>query len=108
MSEINLSADFVKQDIKTEAITEFDLENLSELAGSYEALFSKRAKLYSQRNLKEKQLSEDHYKDLILEHYTFLKRPVIVNANQIFIGSTKQIKEALKESRSKNGWIGES
>lgn len=82
---------FVLQDIKNERITIAQLEEMQKLSGSYEALFSRRAMLYKERNLKEKQLSETDYKDLILDHYTFLKRPVIVVDNQIFIGNSKNV-----------------
>lgn len=86
------------QDIKTEAITEKQLEKMQGLAGSYKALFSKRARLYRQRELHEKQLSETDYKNLILEHYTFLKRPVILGDSQIFIGNSKKMVAAAKEA----------
>ncbi|HAT68946.1 MAG TPA: hypothetical protein DCS22_00475, partial [Flavobacteriaceae bacterium] len=51
-----------------------------------------------QRNLKDEDLIEDDFRDLILEHYTFLKRPVIINNDQIFIGNSKKVIEAAKES----------
>lgn len=86
------------QDIKTKAITEKQLEEMHSLARSYEALFSKRARLYRQRGLHEKQLSETDYKNLILEHYTFLKRPVILVDSQIFIGNSKKTVAAVKEA----------
>ena len=47
-------------------------------SGSYEVLFSKRAQLTKKRKLNERQLSEESYKSLLLEHYTFLKRPVLI------------------------------
>ncbi len=85
------------QDIKENEITVKQLEELKALAGSYEALFSKRAKLYKERDLKNENLTEEDYKSFILEHYTFLKRPVIVINNQIFIGnSSKTVDAALK------------
>ena len=68
------------------------------LAGSYEALFSKRARLFSERQLKDKQLEDKDYEALILEHYTFLKRPVILVNNQIFIGNSKKVVAAAKET----------
>jgi len=68
------------------------------LAGSYEALFSKRAKLYKERGLKDELLTEDDYKRFILEHYTFLKRPVVVNENDIFVGNSNKTVEAAKAS----------
>lgn len=78
------------QDIKTEAITESQLETMKEMEGSYEALFSKRAQLYRQRGLNEQSLNESDFKNLILEHYTFLKRPVMLIDDQIFVGNSKK------------------
>lgn len=89
---------FSLQNIKTENITSEQLEEMQKLAESYEALFSKRARLYKERNLKEKSLTEDDYKELILEHYTFLKRPVIINSDQIFIGNSKKTVEEAKQN----------
>lgn len=84
------------QDIKVENITQEQLEEMKELAGSYEALFSKRARLYRQEGLHEKTLSEADYKEWILKHYTFLKRPVVIIDNEIFIGNSKKTVEAAK------------
>ena len=86
------------QDIKTQAMTEVQVEEMQKLAGSYEALFSKRARLYRQKGLHEKQLSETDYKKLILEHYTFLKRPVVLIGEEIFIGNSKKVVEAAKKA----------
>ncbi|MEM7380302.1 MAG: ArsC/Spx/MgsR family protein [Bacteroidota bacterium] len=86
----------VLQDIKTEDITAEQLKEMAALAGSNEALFSKRARLYQARNLKEQQLSEKDYALLILEHYTFLKRPVMLINGQIFIGNSKKVVAAAK------------
>ncbi|MCB0371444.1 MAG: hypothetical protein KDD31_00375 [Muricauda sp.] len=86
------------QEIKTEHITEEQLEEMKALSGSFESLFSKRAMLFRQRGLHEKQLSESDYKALILEQYTFLKRPVILVDGQIFIGNSKKTVQAAKEA----------
>lgn len=86
--------DCILQDIKNEAITVAQLEEMQQLSGSYEALFSKRARLYKERNLKEKSLTESDIKALILEEYTFLKRPVLLLENKIFIGNSKKVVEA--------------
>lgn len=95
IKELNLPSDFVFQDIKEEEITVTQLEDMHKLSGSYESLFSKRAKLYKEMDLKNQKLEERDYKHYILHHYTFLKRPVIIIENQIFIGnSQKTIKEA--------------
>ncbi len=88
------------QDIKTSPITEEQIDQLFNLAGSFEALFSKRARMYKERNLKDKSLGENDFKDLILEHYTFLKRPVMVLEGEIFIGNSKKTVLAAKEKTS--------
>lgn len=98
LKELEPLEGFQMQDIKTEAITKEQLEEMHDLAGSYEDLFSKRAVLYRERNLKEVDLKEDDIKALILEHYTFLKRPVILVEDQIFIGNSKKTVEAAKKA----------
>lgn len=87
---------FDLQDVKTTKISNEQLEEMMHLAGSYEALFSRRSRQYAARNLKEKQLSEADYKKLILEEYTFLKRPVIIVDKEIFIGSAAETIDKLK------------
>ena len=86
------------QEIKSQPLSEAQLEELRSLAGSYEGLFSRRAMLFRQRGLHEKTLSETDYKDLILEHYTFLKRPVAVIDGAIFVGNSKKVVAAAKEA----------
>jgi len=98
MNEIELPQAFIKQDIKTDPLTEEQLDELYNLSGSYEALFNKRARLYRERGLNNEKLDEEKYAELILEHYTFLKRPVIVNNDQIFIGNSKKTVAAAKEA----------
>lgn len=98
MKQLNLPEAFEKQDIKKDPITVKQLEFLKALSGSYESLFSRRAKLYKERNLKEEVLTEEDYRRFILEHYTFLNRPVIVNHDKIFIGNSKKVVEAAKNS----------
>lgn len=98
LKELNLPSSYTLQDIKTEAITVKHLEEMKALAGSYEALFSKRSKLYKEMDLKNQDLTERDYKHYILEHYTFLSRPVIINGNDIFIGNSKKVVEEAKKS----------
>lgn len=88
---------FEIQDIKKDPISEDDLERLKTLSGSYESLFSRRAQKYKALNIKGFVLSENDFKTLILEEYTFLKRPVIIDGNSIFIGNSKKNIEALKQ-----------
>lgn len=98
IQELNLPESFEFQDIKNDDITENQIEEMQKLSGSYESLFSKRARLYRERDLKNKELKEADFKTLILEHYTFLKRPVIINEDEIFIGNSKKTIAAAKES----------
>ncbi|WP_298555844.1 ArsC/Spx/MgsR family protein [uncultured Algibacter sp.] len=96
LNELHLSSEFILQDIKSEPITVKQVEDMEALSGSYEALFSKRAKLYKEMDLKNQDLTERDYKHYILEHYTFLSRPVIIVDNQIFVGNSKKTIEAAK------------
>ncbi len=50
-------AEFEKQEIKANPITAEQLEELHQFTNSYEALFNKRAKLYREKGLKNKQLT---------------------------------------------------
>ncbi len=83
-------------DIKQNPITSAELEKMHSLAGSYEALFSKRAQLYKSLGLKDKKLTESDFKKYILEHYTFLSRPVFIINDTIYIGnSAKNIEHVI-------------
>ncbi len=86
------------QNIREEKITPGQLEEMKQLAGSYEALFSRRALKYKELGLKDKQLTEEDYKNYILQEDTFLKRPVTILHKQIFVGSDKKTVEALKKA----------
>lgn len=89
---------FVMQDIKVEKITPAQLDEMKKIAGSYEALFSRRALKYKSLGLKDINLNEKDYQKYILDEYTFLKRPVVIINDKIFIGSENKTIEALKNS----------
>ncbi len=84
--------------IKETPITPEELDRMAELAGSYEALFSRRAMKYRSMGLADRELTEADYRRLILEEYTFLKRPVIVTDDEIFVGSSKKVVAGAKEA----------
>lgn len=90
IKSISFPKETVFQDIKQEPISEKQLEQMKNLAGNYESLFSRRAIKYRAMGLDEKTLSESDYKELILKEYTFLKRPVIIFDEKIFIGNSKK------------------
>lgn len=98
LKELDPPSSFVLQDIKKQPVTEDEVEQMKKLAGSYEDLFNKRARLYRQQHLQTEELTEDSYKNLLLQHYTFLKRPVVIDNDNIFIGHSEKTLEAAKAS----------
>ncbi len=86
------------QNIKEENITAETLDMLQKKLGSYEALFNRRAMKYRSLGLNEMKLSEKDYRKYILKEYTFLKRPVFIVDDKIFVGNAKKTVEALKAS----------
>ena len=99
--ELNLPHEIALIDIKKHPLNSEQLSLLYEAAGSYESLINKRAQLLKQPHLKDKELTEDDYRDLLLDHYTFLKRPVLVYKNKYFIGNSK---DTIEQARN---WINE-
>ncbi len=91
-------AKFQMQEIKTEPITPEQIDEMKELAGSFEALFSRVALKYRALGLNEKKLTEKDYRKYILQEYTFLKRPVMINDGKIFIGNTAKVVAAARAS----------
>ena len=89
---------FEMQDIKSEKITPSQLDTMKKMAGSYEALFTRRAMKYKELGLKDKKLTENDFRNFILQEYTFLKRPVVIIDDRIFIGSEKKTIESLKKA----------
>ena len=79
------------QDIKHEPITEEQIDEMITLAGSAEALFSKRARKYKELGLKDKTLNDGDIRALILEEYTFLKRPVLIHEGTVHIGNSPKV-----------------
>ena len=98
MDSIDQIDSFEQIDIKTSNISKKDLERAAKSAGSFEAVFSKRAMKYRSLGLNNKQLTEEDYKSLILEEYTFLKRPVFFVDDKVFVGNTKSTIQALQDA----------
>lgn len=98
ISQINPSEETILQDIKIENIDATTLDWLKDKVGSYEALFSKRAIKYRSLGLNEMNLTEEDYRNYILEEYTFLKRPFMINGENVFIGNAKKDVEAALKS----------
>jgi len=101
LKQMNLYEDVILQNIKEENIDEATLDQLKERVGSYEALFSKKAMKYKALGLNNMDLAEADYKRYMLDEYTFLKRPFIINEDEIFIGNSKSVIRAAIESFEK-------
>ena len=86
------------QDIKTAPMTADQVDHMIGLAGSVEALFSKRARKYKELGLRDQNLSDAQIRQFIIDEYTFLKRPVLVLDEQIFVGNSKKVVEAAAEA----------
>lgn len=96
MKDLGVDDSFIQQDIKNEPITPEQVDEMKNLSGSYESLFSRVAMRYKAWGLKEKNLQEEDYRNYILEEYTFLKRPVFIIDGEIFVGNSKKNVEAVR------------
>jgi len=96
LKEVNTDG-FERQEIKGNPVNVSQLEEMYSRSNSYEALFNKRAKLYKSMDLKNQVLTEADYRQFILDNYTFLKRPVFIIYDKIFIGNSQKVIEKLKK-----------
>ena len=95
MSEFDLS-DWQLRELKTENLTEAELAEMHQFTQSYEALFSKKSTQIKERGIDLKTLEEIDFKKLILDHYSFLKRPVFITDQEVFVGNDKNNVEKLR------------
>ena len=90
LKEINLPENFDLIDIKKTNIESETLDEITKIRGSYEAFFSRKAMKYKSLGLNNQKLEEQDFRKLILEEYTFLKRPVLIDGKTIFVGNSKE------------------
>ena len=90
-------SDWELRELKSSPITEQELAQMYEHTKSYEALFSRRSTQIKAREIDVKTLEENDFKELILDHYSFLKRPVFLTDKKIFVGNDKKNIEDLEE-----------
>ena len=88
--------DWELRELKSKNITEEELAEMYTRTKSYEALFSRRSTQIKARNIDVKNLTEDDFENLILDHYSFLKRPVFLTGKEIFVGNEKKNLEELE------------
>ena len=91
MKDLDLDDSIQKIDIKKNPINKDQLNYLYKIEGCYENLINKRTQLFKTLSLSNKVLGENDYKKLLLEHYTFLKRPVLAYDNNLFIGNSSNV-----------------
>jgi len=96
MKEIDLGAEAELREIKSQPLSAQEVDRLGEKAGSYEAIFSKRARKFRGLGLHEKELTEQDYRKYLLMDYTFLKRPVFETSKEVIAGNAKKQVEAMK------------
>jgi arsenate reductase len=96
IKELNLGGEVDMREIKSAHLTEEEVDRLADKAGSYEALFSKRARKYRGLGLHEKTLSEKDFRHYLLQDYTFLKRPVLETKDRVIAGNAKRQVEEMK------------
>lgn len=92
----SMISDFEKQDIKTDQMTFEQVDQMKTLSGSYESLFSRKAMKFRSMGLADQSLTEEDYRQWIQQEYTFLKRPVFIVNDQIFIGNSAKTIDQLK------------
>ena len=90
LKEVSSESHCTSQDIKSVMYTAEELDEIKQLSGSYETLLNKRARKYKEQNIKEQSLSDDEYRAVILSDYTFLKRPLFVYDDKVFVGNAKK------------------
>lgn len=102
INQWSLNESINRIDLKKNPLDEKQLNELFEITYSYEALFNKRAQLLKKLNLNFNILKENDFKKLLLTHYSFLKRPVLLFNNKIYIGNSQETVEEAEIELCKN------
>ncbi len=95
LASVTWPADIVVIDIKLHSIPAEVLEDLKTQYGSYEAVFSKKARRYTE--VKASITCDEDYKSLILSDYTFLRRPAIIYEGFYSVGNDRSAVEQIQE-----------
>ncbi len=96
MKNLKLADDVILREIKSEEMTESEIDSLAQKAGGYESIFSKRARKYRELGLNNQSLAEADYRKYLCTDYTFLKRPVLETSSQAIAGNSKAAVEAMR------------
>ena len=71
LKDLEVGNDVEMREIKSKPLDEKEVDRLKEKAGTYESIFSKRARKYRELGLHEKVLTEQDYRKYLLTDYTF-------------------------------------
>lgn len=97
MNELALPDTLSLREIKSKPLTEQEVDSIAKKAGSYEAMFSKRARKYRELGLNNQSLTEADYRKYLLFDYTFLKRPVLETQELAIAGNSKKVVASMRE-----------
>lgn len=97
LAEIKLPEDTKLIDLKMTHIDAETLDFLAEKLGSYESLLNKRAQKLKNLKKKPSEMPDGDLRSLILEEYTFLKRPIFLFRDNIFVGNATKEVQKLKD-----------
>lgn len=97
MKELKPGKDIQLREIKSNPLTEEEVDGLAKKVGTYEAIFSKRARKYRALGLHERQLTEKDYRHYLLEDYTFLKRPVFETDTEAIAGNARKEVDRMRQ-----------
>jgi len=97
IKELNLPKSVEKREIKSSPLNSSEIDRLATKAGSYEAIFNKRARKLRENGLKASELKEAEFKSLLNDDYSFLKRPVLETEKQVLAGNSKAVVEEMNK-----------
>jgi arsenate reductase (glutaredoxin) len=83
------------RDIKANKLSRAEIENLVEIIGDADKLFSRRAIKYRELGLNKREVSTAEMLDLMTEEYTFIKRPVLVINDEAVAGFSEKLWNAV-------------
>jgi arsenate reductase len=86
------------RDLKGDPLDRKEVERLAKLVGGADELFSRRARKYRSMNLSERELSSDEMIQLMIDDYTFIKRPVLLCDKRALSGFSTKSYDSFLES----------
>ncbi len=98
LKEIEFNKDaYELVDLKETNIDSETLDLVISKEGSADNVINKRAILYRELSKDGFNYSDDEIKQLILENYTLIKRPLFIIDDNVFLGNSKKIVELIKQ-----------